>query len=182
MRRERETPVAVLEPGDAQHHLPVVDRVGEHGIAVGRGAVGLDEQHIDADRGGARGENGTQELGDQRTRPGPLAARVERRLVDRHDHGRGGVAAARHEPLVAVEQSVAQGGDRRGLQANQQSERREQSDADRARSGAESQSSISRPSCAAETRSGAPPRVSSSSRRASRSAPSIAASLLAGSW
>src|SRR5207302_3241626 len=100
----------------------------------------------------------------------------------RDDHRRRGTAAARHQLLVAVENRVAQRAERRRLEADEEAQRRGEAGADRARARAEPQRSISIPSCAAETCSVCAPRVSSSRRRASRSAPSMAASLLAGSW
>src|SRR5207237_2058538 len=135
-----------------------------------------------ADGGRPRREDRAQELRHERARPGPPAARVERSLVDGDDHRRRARPAPRHQALVGIEDGVAQGAERRRLEADEQAEREEQGDARRARAGAESQSSISRPSCAAETRSACLPRVSSSRRCASRSAVSMAASLFAGSW
>ena len=154
LRREGIAPIAVLEAGDAHHHPLTLECLREHGIGTSGGPVRLHEQQIDAHRCRARGADGADQLRHQRARPGPLAARVERALVDRDDHrGRSG-AVARHQPLVAVEQRVAQRAGRRRLERKQEAQRREQSDTDRARSGAEFQRSISMPSCAAETRSG----------------------------
>ena len=181
-RRKGEAPVAVFEPGDAEHDLLAFDRLGERRIARRRCAIGLGEEEVHADGSRPRREDRAQELRHERARPGPLAARVERSLVDGDDHCRRARPAPRHEALVGIEDGVAQGAERRRLEADEQAEREEQGDARRARAGAESQSSISRPSCAAETRSACLPRVSSSRRCASRSAVSMAASLFAGSW
>ena len=58
LRRKRKASVAVLEPGDAQHHPFALNRLGERGIGAGRRAVGLDEQQIDADGSRLRGKDG----------------------------------------------------------------------------------------------------------------------------
>ena len=69
-----------------------------------------------------------------------------------------------------------------GILADEEAKRPEEACADCPRPRSEPQRSISKPSCAAETSNGRSPRVNSSRRRASRSAPSMAASLFAGSW
>ena len=96
LRREGIAPIAIFEPRDGQHHLLAADRFGERGIPAGGRAVGLDEKQIDPDGCGPRGVDGGDELRDHGARPGPLAAGVERTLVDRHDHRRRRTAAARH--------------------------------------------------------------------------------------
>ena len=165
-------PVAALEAGDAEHHVPAVHGVGEDLVGARGRAVGLDEQQVDADRGRLGGGDAPDQLGDDGARPWPLALAGRASASSISTITAGALARlARHQPLVGVEGRVAQRRERQRLEADQHAADEKQTRADRAR-GAEAQSSISRPSCAAEISSRRGgwklSRVSSSSRRASR--------------
>jgi hypothetical protein len=77
--------------------------------------------------------------------------RRERALVDRHDHDPVGDALARHEPLPAVEDEVAEALDGRRRRCEQQGERGQQDERDDPERARCAQGSISSPSQAAET-------------------------------
>ena len=145
-RRMREAPVAVFEAGDAQHDLAAFERLRQRGVGARRGAVGLDEQQVDPDRRRAGLGDGAHQFGDHGARPGPLAARLERRLVDLHDHRRCRGAAARQQLLVGIEQRLAPERQPRQVEREDEDAGCKYRRAERARARAEAQSSISRPS------------------------------------
>src|SRR5207253_4581241 len=65
----RETAVAIVDSGDAQHHFSALERLRERRVGSRHRAVRLDEQHVYADRrrpgarnGAHRSEEHTSEL------------------------------------------------------------------------------------------------------------------------
>ena len=145
LRREAEARVQMVKAGDAEHELAALQRLGERGVRVGRGAVRLYKQQVYADRRGLRPRYSVHQVRDQGARPRPLAARLERALVDFHDDRRRGEALPRQDLLISVEQRLAPHSDGRQVQHKDERASREDRRAERARR-ADPQSSISRPS------------------------------------
>ena len=87
---------------------PVAQRVGR------RHAVGLGEDHVEADRRRAAGGKLVDEFGKHGTRPRPLPDPLQRLLVDIDDaHRQSRIESARVEALIGVEDERPQSRDRR---------------------------------------------------------------------
>ena len=82
----------------------------------GRHAVGLGKHHVEADHGRAAGGELVHQIGEHRARPGPLADRFQRVLVDVDDaHRESGIEGARADALIGVEHERPQPRDRAGI-------------------------------------------------------------------
>src|SRR3989442_6340151 len=98
----RETAVAIVDSGDAQHHFSALERLRERRVGSRHRAVRLDEQHVYADRRRPGARNVAHEVCRYAAWPWPLSQRAERALVDVHDNRRRWTAHQRHQPLTYV--------------------------------------------------------------------------------
>ena len=89
-----------------------------------RQAVGVGEDDVEHGRHRAHLGQPVDELGERRPRPGPLAERVDRGLVDVDDHDRRAGRRARRDALVAVEDEEASAGRAQGVAARRRRARR----------------------------------------------------------
>ncbi len=111
---------------DADRHRPAGERGAQLVVMIGQGGqrlaerrreialllhpvlwrqtVGLGPQHVDAERHRMAREDLVDQLRHDLPRPGPLADRLQARLVDRYDHHRRRRAHPRQQPGIVVEQ------------------------------------------------------------------------------
>ncbi len=150
-RRRGEMPVSCgrrLEGGaDAKHRRQPGERRRERGVVarqrrerafeiareagivpgdlLGRGAVGLGEEDVDAERARTAGGNPVDEARKQRARPRPLPiGRFEAVLVDRDHDDRRRALRARHETFFEIEAAQSRLLDRRGIERAQHQKKR----------------------------------------------------------
>ena len=110
----------------AEHRIGGTQRGGELRVVVAAEPVGLGEQHVEADGGGAEFAEPVGERRELRPRPRPLAVLGERWLIDVDDPHRGVVGGTRQQALLEIEADIADGGNRQRIAEPQQRQQHHQ--------------------------------------------------------